>query len=423
MKTDVLIIGGGAAGLMCAVALKKQNPACSVAVLEKNQRVGKKILATGNGRCNLGNACACPANYHSVAGVGADFAAPALAAFPPENNEAFWRELGLLVITDEAGRQYPYTNQAASVLDILRLNLTALGVKVLTEVQVLGIKKKKAFAVKTSAGDFFADAVVWAAGGLASPQISNADGVYNFLSALGHGSSSLFPALTQIKTAGSLPKALKGLRIPCRITLRTAGVSEQSETGELLFADYGVSGIPAFQLSRRVAANFSCPKPQNQQIIIDTLPHLPKGEILQILQKRRAAYDLPLENFLCGIVNKKLGQQVLKMCGAAPLSRSCRTLTKEEIVSLAELLKGLSLTVTGTTGWKNAQVTAGGLLTADFDSRTMQSKLIEGLFAAGEILDIDGDCGGFNLTWAWSSGRLAARSAAEFLAESKKNAQ
>lgn len=408
MKADVLIIGGGAAGMMCAVALKIKRPEYKVIIAEKKDRVGKKLLATGNGRCNLGNSGAGPGNFHSASGNGAAFVQPALNRFSPDDNRAFFEQLGLLITEDSAGRQYPYTNQAASVLDILRLHLASLGVEVMTDTAVCSLRKSRAFTAETENGALSADKVVLAAGGLASPQISSADEIWDCLEELGHRHSVFFPALTQIKTAGGLPKALKGLRIPCEITLETGGKAEQKEKGEVLFNDYGISGIPAFQLSRGVGRNFAEAVPAEQKLIIDTLPQLTEEEIYGLLAVRRQKFDTALENFLTGTVNKKLGQQVLKLAGAAPLSRRCSTLVDWELAAVAHLLKNLELWVLGTAGWKNAQVTAGGLLIADFSAETLESKLVPGLFAVGEVLDVDGDCGGYNLTWAWSSARLAA---------------
>lgn len=416
MKRDVLIVGGGAAGMLCAIAVKMQNPERRALILEKNDRVGKKLLATGNGRCNLGNDNAAAANYHSVAGDGASFVMPALMKYPPAANREFFEALGLLVRSDEAGRQYPYTNQAAAALDILRLRLAALAVEVRADSQVVEIAKGSdgRFAVETADGERYTAAkLVIATGGLASPQISNSQGMADVLRQLGHESSGCFPALTQVKTEGKLPKALKGIRIPCAVTLYTAGAAAQREEGELLFADYGISGIPAFQLSRRVSENFARKSPQEQWVEIDALPQLAAAEITDLLLERRRTFDTTLEDFLVGVVNKKLGQQILKICGLAPLSRSCGSLNDDEILLAAHILKHLRLNVSGATGWKNAQVTAGGLLTADFSAETLESRLIPGLFAIGEALDIDGDCGGYNLTWAWSSARLAAESLAK----------
>ena len=409
MKSDVLIIGGGASGLVCAIATKLQKPNYKITVLEKNDRVGKKLLATGNGRCNLGNIYASPKNYHSVSGNAEDFVKTALEEFNPQNNADFFHNLGLLIKTDEAGRQYPYTNQAGSVLDILRLQLEALGVTIITDAPATKITKTDSFTVKTPQGDFKAEKLVLATGGIASPQISNSEGMDKVLQAFGHKTTEKFSALTQIKTAGNLPKAMKGIRIPCEISLKNSEQIVKSESGEILFADYGVSGIPAFQLSRKVSENFAKNNPEKQTLVIDTLPQLSMAEIEALLKNRRDNFSTTLENYLTGIINKKLGQQILKICGLSPLSRDSKTLLDGEIQTIAYLLKHLELNVTGTTGWKNAQVTAGGLYLSDFNNQTMESKIVAGFYAIGEALDIDGDCGGYNLTWAWSSARLTAQ--------------
>lgn len=410
MDTDVLIIGGGAAGMFCAVALKKQYPQLGVLLLEEKDRVGKKLLATGNGRCNLGNERAIAASYHSVEGDASVFAAPALERFSPAANWAFWEELGLLLTRDEAGRQYPYTNQASSVLDVLRLQMAARGVEVRTETPVMGLRLRGLFFAETPRGIVRARRVVLAQGGLATPRLSAARESFRWLSRLGLEPTVLFPALTQIKTEPSLPKALKGLRIPCVLTLETSGLPPRRERGEVQFTDYGLSGIPAFQLSRWVSQNTSSARPRSQRLVLDVLPQLREEALRELLGARSCRFSLPLEQFLTGLVNKKLGHQVLKRCGLGPLSRDSRSLDEGDIAAVAQELKGLSLSVRGTTGWEKAQVTAGGLRTADFEPRTLECRFLPGLFAVGEMLDIDGDCGGYNLTWAWSSARLAAAS-------------
>lgn len=408
MKNDVLIIGGGASGLLCAVAAKINKPHYNITILEKYNRVGKKLLATGNGRCNLGNIYASPENYHSVRGNALGFTATALAKFPPQSNTEFFRRLGLLIKTEETGRQYPYTNQAGSVLDILRLQLNALGVKTITEAEVYEISHTEGFTVKTPKGSFNAEKLVLATGGIASPQISNSLGTDKILHAIGHKTTPLFSALTQIKTSGNLPKIMKGIRIPCRINLFNCDEKVQTEQGELLFTDYGISGIPAFQLSRKVSENFSQANPQKQTAEIDTLPMLSFAETEAMLKNRVNTLETTAENLLTGIINKKLGQQTVKMCGISPLSRNIKTLNEGELQTVCHMLKHLRLNVTGTTGRKNAQVTAGGLCLEKFNSQTMESEILKNFYAIGEALDIDGDCGGFNLTWAWSSARLAA---------------
>ena len=405
MHTKLAIIGGGAAALALSVAIKEQKPELELLIIEAADRVGKKLLATGNGRCNLGNQFAKAQNYHSLQGDAQSFVTPALECFSAEKNAEWFESLGLpLQLELKSGRQYPLSNQAASVLDTLRLTAAALGAKTLTAAPVESIKKQNG-GYLLQAGDqtISAETLVLAWGGMSSPQISAAKNQKKLCQDLGLESTKLYPALTQIKTAEKFCAALKGVRINALIKLKQNGQKIQSTTGELQFTEYGISGIPAFELSRAISLN-----PEAYQIEIDCLPSLATEELELMLQKRQKL-KLPLSDFLVGIQNKKLGQQILKLCGFAPLSSCSLELTAKDLQKIARTIKSLELKPTGVTGWQNAQVTAGGLKLAQFDPETLGCRSQKQLYAIGEALDIDGDCGGFNLTWAWSSARLAAK--------------
>ncbi len=410
---SILIIGGGASGMAAAIAAKSANPDCYVTILEKNARIGKKLLATGNGRCNIGNRYASLEHYYNHKGQHPRFVETALSLYPPDSNKAFFASLGLLIKEETQGKEYPYHNQASGVLDLLRLKLEVLEVNIQTNTEAIAVHPMaEGFKVMTNHGFEHCQRLILACGGVASPQLSNSIGLCKITDALRLKSTPTYPALVQIKTENTLPKALKGTKIDAAVTLLQDGQAVQAESGELLFTEYGVSGPPIFQLSRLVSQNFTQNKPQPQQLSLDLMPNYQELEILALLQQAQQAISSTLENYLSGLLPKRLGQQLLKHCGITPLSRGIHTLSLAELTLVAKTFKGLTLAVEGTTGWQNAQVMAGGLATDGFYAETLEAKQIPGLYATGEILDVYGDCGGYNLTWAWSSGRLAGSRAA-----------
>ncbi len=375
---------------------------CRILLFEKEKRVGKKLLATGNGRCNLTNMGAVPADY----GASAEFVAAALASFPPKAAVDFFQELGLLTKEEGQGKVYPLCNQAAAVLDLLRLQRARRGVETITETRVCALRPEgNKWRLTTPQQEFWADRVLVTTGGVAAPQLGGGKESYGLLTSLGHRLTPLVPALVQLKTETTLPRALKGIKIDAAIRLLAGEKELGKQTGELLFTEYGVSGPPVFQLSRLATAD----ERQDLALEIDFMPEYSPEYVAALLQQRRERLgDFLLEDFLTGFLQKRLGQVLLKACGIAPLSRSAATLEQRELTKLCQGLKGFRLPVTGTLGWKQAQVTAGGLQLAQWDCQTLRSKLAPGLYAAGEILDVDGPCGGYNLQWAWSSAYLAA---------------
>lgn len=409
---DLIIVGGGAAGLMGALQAGTEAPDLNIAVLEKLPRPGKKLLVTGNGRCNIANRYAARSRYFNAAGQSPAFVEPALQRYPQEDNLAFFHQLGLLTKEEAEGKLYPLGDQAAAVLDTLRLHIAARRISLITDCEVLQISP--GLRLETSQGQFAAKAVLLAAGGLASPQISNANGLAELVQPLGHRLTATYPALTQLKCTGPLPKTLQGIKFQGTAQLMENGQAIAAASGEILFAAYGLSGPAIFQLSRLVSRNFAAPTPQPQEIRLDMLPDMPEADLLPELQGRRAL-PFTLEDALSGLLNKRLGQQLLKLATALPLSTPAARLTDAHIHKLARLIKALPLAVSGTMGWEKAQVTAGGLELKGFDAKTLASRRVPGLFAAGEVLDICGDCGGYNLSWAWSSGRLAASSAVQYI--------
>ena len=396
----VIVIGGGASGIVAALTAA-ENKHNRVLLLERQARIGRKLLATGNGRCNLTNTGAAPENYH---GENPAFAVPALEAFPPEKALAFFHELGLLTQEEYGGRVYPLSNSANSVLDVLRFALDKAGVEQRCSTPVKGVRKEKqGFSVETENERLHADKLILACGGAAGAKLGGVMDGYQLAKSLGHKRTGLYPALVQLLTEPEYPRSLKGVRVQCSLRLKRRAFLLAKAGGELQFTETGVSGPAVFDLSRAAATGG-----EGLALHIALLPGS-AGELTALLRKRREQYpELPASEILTGMLHNRLGRMLVKYAGlngGAPLS----SLSEEELARLAGACLDFSLPVTGTEGFDNAQVTAGGLRSSDFNARTLESRLVPGLFACGELLDIDGDCGGYNLQWAWASGKLAGR--------------
>ena len=373
-----------------------------VTLYERQARVGRKLMATGNGRCNLTNTGAGPSNYH---GEAPDFVRPALEAFPSEAALDFFRGLGLLAREEWGGRVYPLSNSANSVVDVLRQALDAAGVELVAGDRVRELRRAgSGYSVTTESGDKRSfDAVVVACGGLAGEKLGGGRDGYELLKALGHTRTALRPALVQITTEPMYPRSLKGIKADCALRVLSRGGLLASSCGELLFTETGVSGPAAFDVSRAVSEAGDA----KMELEIDFLRDYTAAEVLAHLQNRaKTAPELPASELLTGSVHNRLGRMLIKYAdveASAPLS----ALSERELRTVAAACKRFKLPVRGTEGFANAQVTAGGIRTSEFDPRTLESRLCPRLFACGEVLDIDGDCGGYNLQWAWSSGVLA----------------
>ena len=397
----VLIIGAGASGMMAALTAARAGH--EVTLFERQARVGRKLAATGNGRCNITNTAASVAHYH---GADPDFVAPALEAVPVADTLAFFRGIGLLIREEYGGRVYPLSNSANSVTDTLRFALDAEGVRLVSGDRVRALMRSgKGFAVSAESGARVeADAAIVACGGMAGEKLGGGKDGYELLKALGHSRTSLYPALAQITTAPEFPRSLKGVKADVAAAVCRGKAMLAQSAGEALFADTGVSGPAAFDLTRTVAT-----EGEGLTLTLDFLRDYSFGEVLDYLRSRQeSAPQLTAGEAFIGAVPNRLARMLAKYAGIkqdAPIT----SLDTRAMKALAGAAKRFELPVRGTEGFGTAQVTAGGIKTAEFDAATMQSRLVPGLYACGEVLDIDGDCGGFNLQWAWSSGALAGR--------------
>ena len=391
------IIGGGASGMAAALAAA-ENPHAQVTILERQARVGRKLLATGNGRCNLTNLHAADRGYH---GSDPDFSGPALRAFDPEATLAWFRGLGLYTVAEASGKVYPYSDQANSVVDVLRLGLEKENIRLLTGYEVQKLQKTgDVFLVTNGEIPLEFDRLIVACGGLAGSKLGGTMAGYKLLGKLGHRCTRLRPALVQLKTDWSGVGALKGVRANCHVRILRDGALFARSTGEIQFTEYGVSGPVIFEISRDV-----CAEKGDWRCCLDFLPELSEGELFSELQRRRQR-SLPLEELLTGILHNRLGRVLTKAAGIKG-SQLVSQLTDPELREVCRAAKSFEITLSEPMGMDSAQVTAGGVITDQFDPNTLQSRLVPGLYACGEVLDVDGDCGGYNLQWAWSSGRCA----------------
>lgn len=417
-RMKIGVIGGGAAGMMAAITASEEG--AEVTLLEGGERVGKKLLATGNGKCNLGNLKLSSEEYY---GAPKEWLADCLERFDSQKTIRFFRRIGLL-LKEKNGYLYPLAEQAAVVLDVLRTELRANGVTLVTGCKVKEIKAadgnqsgKSRFTVLADNQTLYFDKIILACGGQAVPKTGSDGSGYRLARELGHEIVPVVPALVQLRCKEQYLKEVAGVRTEAMIRIPAGGKATDSEwfceRGELQLTDYGISGIPVFQLSRRV--NYllrELGRNSQVEVSIDLLPDYTEDEFAGLCESRRLLHsDKTVEEFFTGILHKKLMFLFVKLAG---LKRDMPIFEVEEtkLQSALALCKDWRLHVTGSNSFDNAQVCAGGVDTKDV-SRDMESLLVPGLYFAGEILDVDGRCGGYNLHWAWCSGYLAGKSAAK----------
>lgn len=410
MRQNVYIIGGGPAGMMAAITAA--NEGARVTILEHNDRIGKKILSTGNGRCNFSNAEQKPEYYRSDE---AEFPWKVIQKYPAKETALFFQTLGIM-IKEKHGGLYPFSEQAAAVLDLLRMEIERLQIEVITNAHIKEIvKQKKGIRILaqfhgTEEKRYLADAVVISTGSKAAAKLGSDGSGYPLAKMLGHHIVPVVPALVQLRCAESYFKSLAGIRLHGTVRLYVEDRVCGADTGEIQLTDYGISGIPVFQISRFAARGLYDKK--NVRAVLDLLPDLSEEDLVQFLQNRKTMRPAKeMEQFFTGIFNKKLIPVLLKNAGV-PLHQMAGDLSEKEIIRLARQIKHWEVTVIATNPFEQAQVCAGGVDTKEICPDTMESRIVKGVYFAGEIVDVDGICGGYNLQWAWSSGYLAGKGAA-----------
>ncbi len=411
MGRKVAVVGGGAAGMMAAV--QAAYAGARVTVYERNDRVGKKILSTGNGKCNFSNEDMRAACYY---GSGAGYVDGFYKRFGVAETKAFFRELGMR-IKDRNGYLYPASEQAATVLDVLRYEMERLGIEICAGCRVTGIDGPGnpgcRLTLETETAVYKKrtyDAVILACGGRAAPKTGSDGTGLAMAKRLGHRIVPTVPALTALRCGETFWKQVAGVRCEARLMLYIDGNEVSSVQGELQLTDYGISGIPVFQFSRIAA--YALQEGRTVTVKIDLMPDPGAADTQEAFwaqrwerQKRQS-----MEQFVTGTVNKKVGLLLLKLAGIRETETVCE-IEGARRRKLEQLFHAFEVTVKGTNSFEQAQVCAGGVDFAEVTDR-LESVRRPGLFFAGEMLDIDGICGGYNLQWAWSSGAVAGRAAA-----------
>ena len=412
MKKQVLVVGGGASGLASAIWAAKSG--ARVTVIEHTERVGKKLLSTGNGRCNLTNA---KLDGHCYRCPDPEFPMKALGAFGWKDTLRWFSSMGVLCKSRMETYYYPMSDQASSVLDALLLECGRLGVEIATGCQPMEIRQERKkgpprFALSASQGSFAGDGLILACGSKAAPNTGSDGSGYVLAKALGHRVIKPLPALVQLRCQGNCYKSMAGIRTDAKLTLYIDGKPICQEEGELQLTDYGISGIPVFQFSR--FASRALDEKKRVQVEIDFLPFMDMEESRLFLSRRFADFgDRKMEDFLTGVVNKKLALVLLKLAGI-PGGGLASDVPGKQRERLFGQLKSYQALVSSVNPFANAQVCCGGVDISEVNPKTMESRLVPGLFFAGEILDVDGICGGYNLQWAWASGKAAGTQAAQW---------
>ena len=391
----MVVIGGGAAGMAAAIAAGECGD--RVLLLERMDRVGRKLLATGNGRCNLMNRGV----WRYPGGTG--FAAQVLTRCDAAAQTRFWQRHGLYLRQEEDGRVYPVSGQASTVLDVLRLAMDTAGVTIHTSSEVTALRQRpRGWEVVAGAESIRCDRVIVAGGGCAQPRLGSNGSCYDLLTPFGHRRTALRPALTQIETDPEPLRGLSGIRVKATVSVVRDGTVLRSERGEVLFADYGVSGVCVMQCARDAA-----PGTEVSVNLLDGMG-LTRAEVDAELRRRCLVWaQQPAEQLLTGLCVPRLALALGKQAQVRFRDRAIGSLSLREVGALTDALGAFRLRVRGVKGFDSAQVTSGGLRTEDFVPETMESRLVPGLHAAGEVLDVDGDCGGYNLMFAFGSGLLA----------------
>ncbi len=398
----LIIIGAGAAGLCAAIVSARAGQ--SVTLLEQNSKIGKKILVSGNGKCNIGNKYISPNRFHSQ---DPDFIKEVLEGYDFEVVEKFFTSIGLELVEGKEGKMFPMSLQASSVVELLEYEASRAGVEILCSCTVTSINKETdTFKLETSQGTKTCEKLLLSSGSPAAPQLGGSNSGYAFATKMGHSLIPRHPSLVQLCSEEDWVKACAGVKVAGLAQLYANGEYITEKKGDLLFTNYGISGLAILDLSREVStrlANFDyC------ELNLDLMPELSKEKLTNLLLKRiKEGSDKPLTLWLQGIMNKKLMPIILEQSKCKAKEES--DLNRKEVGKLVYSIKNLKLSINDTKGFQGSEVATGCINTTEVNPQTMESKLVPKLYFAGEILDVDGDRGGFNFHFAWVTGMRTVR--------------
>ena len=398
----VIIIGGGASGLMAAITAARNG--AKVTVLEHQNQVGKKILVTGNGRCNFTNTDQDLSHYHSESPISM---AIALKQFTCQDTVLFFKDLGIFS-KNRNGYLYPHSDQASAILDVLRMECEHLKVKIACQSEITSIEKNDdIFKVHTPGWTYEADKLILATGSKAAPATGSDGSGYEFAKNFGHTVIEPYPALVQLLSKEKCLNALAGLRVDARAILFADEKPVISNRGEVQLNANNISGIPVFQISADAAKAMA--EGKKCHVILDFLPDFSEELLINYLKQRIATGGYkPANNFLTGLFAKKLSEVLCEKCKFKKIT--AEKFTEDDIRNLCKQIKNFKININGTNGFEHAQCCGGGVSLEEIDPSTMESLKVPGLYFCGELLDVHGDCGGYNLQWAWTSGYLAGKS-------------
>lgn len=411
----VVVVGGGASGMVAAIAAAENG--AEVLLIEKNERLGKKLLATGNGKCNYSNTEYGKNEYNENA---MEFVKKAFEKFSPEDTIKFFDELGIYPRYESEGRVYPASEQAASVLDALRLKIESMpNIEFVHSHWIKG-------TVKRPGGEFgivthrnlrrIVDSVIIACGGRAGSMYGCEGDGHVLAEVYDHTVVEPTPALVQLTSKADYFKQLKGVRAKGQVTLKVVNgdgtEAIDSEKGEIQFTEFGISGICVFNLSGRATRLME--EKKKCVVTIDLFPEIEMDDFRKMMKERlNRSMNKTNEDFLNGLVNKKLIPVIMKACGVRKMTEMAEKLTEDQLEAITVMLKNWEVPISGSKSWNDAQTTSGGISLDEINPETMESRLVKGLYFAGEVVDVDGKCGGYNLQWAWTSGMIAGRAASE----------
>ena len=406
----IAIIGAGAAGIIAAITAKRLNKNLHIDLFDANKGIGKKILASGNGRCNISNSQVTTKNY---LGENPEFVEFALKQFDFKAFEKFCKSIGLLLDIKETNKVYPLSNEAKSVTNLLELALQELGVNIYLESMISDIEKiEDKFNIKTQEQEYKAyDKVVVSNGLGAAPQLNANESGLNFASKFGHSYNPTYPSLVGLHTDVNYHNRMQGVKKECNVSLYINGSLEQEIYGDVLFTKYGVSGFAILDISQVAAYNLSLY--QDVKIAINFFPKISRNDLADQIQSLfKTAPNQKAVDILTGMISNKIAPVLLDICNI-DISTKASDINAKQIKAIAYQLNAWKLKVTDTQGFGHAEASGGGVRTAEVDNKTYESKLVPNLYFAGEVLDIVGNRGGFNLQFAWASGYLVGKSLAK----------